>query len=65
MASRALIDYRNSNGDYVSLLIEQSTNGVAELFSEETIEQWAVDNTPTNLNLVGVRFSPDYEQIFP
>lgn len=65
MASRALIYYSNSTGDYVSLSIEQSVGGNGRVFDETTIEQWAVDNTPANLTLVNVRFSPEYEQIFP
>jgi hypothetical protein len=65
MASRALIDYSNGSGGYINLTIEHSSSPGAGVFDESTIEQWALDNTPDNFNLVNVRYSPEYEQIFP
>jgi len=64
MAARALIFYSGTTGT-VTLTVEQSTSGTAKAFDLATVEQWAVDNKPSGVDLVSVRFSPEYEDVYP
>lgn len=64
MASRALITYTGT-GKTVTLTIEQSVSGGTPAFDETTIVQWATDNAPSGLTLANVRWSPEYEQLYP
>lgn len=66
MASRTLIGYRNPiTGAAVSLTIEQAGDTSIPVFTESTVVQWATANTPDGLELADVRFSPDFEQLYP
>lgn len=66
MASRTLIGYRNPvTGAVVSLTVEQAGDISIPVFTESTVVQWATDNTPDGLELSDVRFSPDFEQLYP
>lgn len=66
MASRALIGYRNpTTGSVVSLTVEQAGDASIPVFTEATVVQWATDNTPAGLELADVRFSPEFETLYP
>lgn len=66
MASRLLIGYVNPlTSAVITLTVEQAGDTSTPVFTESTAVQWAQDNAPAGLNLLSVRFSPEFEDLYP